>query len=160
MFENLGYTNVAALDGGVNAWKDARYAMEKGTLSAESDRQPAKPAAASVEAGELAKLPMIVKIHADWCINCQAIAETWHRVEKELADRARIVVFDVTDETRVKATRVKAKELGLKQFFAENASRTGSVAVFGPGAVEPDTLLVAETDFGVYERALGKASPG
>ena len=158
ILEGLGYTNVAAMDGGVEAWKKGNYAMEKGPLA-----EPAggvEQAAASVKAGALAELPMIVKIHADWCVRCQAIAPTWHQVEKELADQARIVVFDVTDETRLKATRVKARELGLEKFFLENTSLTGSVAVFEPGAVTPDTLLVAETNFDVYVRALKKASAG
>lgn len=165
----MGYTNVAALEGGVDAWKGARYPMEQGPLAkpaggvelpAKADREPTEQAAARVKGGELAELPMIVKIHADWCVKCQAIAETWHRIEKELADEARIVVFDVTDETRLKATQVKAKELGLEKFFMENTSRTGSVAVFEPGGVTPDTLLVAETNFEVYDRALKKASAG
>lgn len=176
----MGYNNVAALDGGVNAWKGAGYRMEQGPLAkpaggvdrsakpdrqpteqaAEADRQPTAQAAASVKPGELAELPMIVKIHADWCVKCQAIAETWHRIEKELAGEARIVVLDVTDETRLKATQVKARELGLEKFFAENTSRTGSVAVFETGAVNPDTVLVAETNFDVYVRALKKASAG
>ena len=129
-------------------------------LSPETDRERTEQGAASVKGGELAELPMLVKIHADWCVRCQAIAETWHRIEKELGDEARIVVFDVTDETRLEATRVKAKELGLEKFLAENISRTGSVAVFEPGAVTPDTLLVAETNFDVYDRALKDASAG
>jgi rhodanese-related sulfurtransferase len=29
----LGYANVAALDGGVDAWKGARYPVEKGSLA-------------------------------------------------------------------------------------------------------------------------------
>jgi thiol-disulfide isomerase/thioredoxin len=141
--------------------------MEQGPLaepaggaepSAKSDRQPAEQAAATVKVGERGELPTIVKIHADWCVKCQAIAGTWHRIEKELADEARIVVLDVTDETRLEATRVKAKELGLEKFFAENTSKTGSVAVFEPGALTPDTVLVAETNFDVYVLALKKAS--
>jgi rhodanese-related sulfurtransferase len=160
MFEGLGYANVAALDGGVEAWKKGNYAMEKGPLAeqAGAEPQPTTQAAASVKAGEFAELPLIVKIHADWCVRCQAIAPTWHQVEKELANEARIVVFDVTDETRLKATRVQARELGLEKFFLENTSLTGSVAVFEPGAVTPDTMLVAETNFDVYARALKKAS--
>jgi hypothetical protein len=55
---------------------------------------------------------------------------------------------------------VKAKELGLARFFAESTSLTGSVAVFEPGSVTPDTLLVAETNFDAYVRALKKASAG
>ncbi len=167
ILEGLGYTNVAALDGGVEAWKQAHYVMEPGPLaepaeevelSAKADRQPAEQAAASVKAGALAELPTIVKIHADWCVKCQAIAKTWHEVETKLADEARFVVFDVTDEARLMATRVKAKELGLQRFFAENTSRTGSVAVFEPGAVTPDTVLVAEMNFEVYALALKRAS--
>jgi thiol-disulfide isomerase/thioredoxin len=149
----------------VEAWKRARYEMEQGPLADEAagvQRSPGsdRQAAAGGPAGQVAELPMIVKIHADWCVRCQAIGPTWHRIERELADEATIVVLDVTDESRLEATRVKAKELGLARFFAESTSLTGSVAVFEPGAVTPDTLLVAETNFDAYVRALKKASAG
>ena len=61
-----------------------------------------------------------------------------------------MVVLDVTDDTTLKAAQAKAKELGLEKFFEKNRSRTGSVAIFKPGATSPEKVLVAEKDFGKY----------
>ena len=106
------------------------------------------------KAGESEQLPLIVKIHADWCSRCQAIEPTWQRIEKELGDEARIVVLDVTDETRLQAAQATAKELGLESFFVANRSRTGTVAIFKPGSATPAKLLYGEKNFEMYETAL------
>lgn len=160
MLEGLGYTNVAALDGGVEAWKAARYEMELGALSEpDSSRGAAGAAAAtaenvSISEEEFQRLPLIVKIHADWCVKCQAISETWHRIEKELADEARVVTLDVTDKTTFQAALATARDLGLEDFFAQNSTRTGSVVIFKPGTTVPAKILVGETNFEMYKEAL------
>lgn len=102
--------------------------------------------------------PLVVKIHADWCGKCAKIEPTWVRVEEELADDARIVVLDVTDRETTEAAAARAEELGLGDFFRAFRARTGTVAVFPPGATEPATVLVAETDFDAYRTAVADAS--
>lgn len=98
--------------------------------------------------------PLIVKVHADWCAKCKAIAPTWTRIEEDLADEARVVVLDVTDEKRAADAKRLAAELGIAEFFAKFRAKTGTVAIFEPGASEPSTVLVAEKDFGPYREAL------
>ncbi len=98
--------------------------------------------------------PLIVKVHADWCAKCKAIAPTWTRIEEELADEARVVVLDVTDEKRAAEAKRLAAELGIAEFFAKFRAKTSTVAIFEPGASEPSTVLIAEKDFEPYREAL------
>ncbi len=106
-----------------------------------------------------AKLPLVVKIHADWCPKCQAIAGTWSRVESEIGGKtARVVVLDVTDQETLAAARAKAKELGIDGFFEQNRAKTGTVVIYKPGATSPAKVLVAEKDFAKYQRAVNEVS--
>lgn len=102
--------------------------------------------------------PLIVKVHADWCAKCKAIAPTWTRIEAELADEARVVVLDVTDEKRAAEAKRLAAELGIGEFFAQFRAKTGTVAIFEPGNPEPSKVLVAEKDFAAYQAALGEVA--
>lgn len=116
-------------------------------------------AATTAEATEAAESrPLIVKVHADWCAKCKAIAPTWTRIEEELADEARVVVLDVTDEKRATEAKRLADELGIGEFFAQFRARTGIVAIFEPGNPEPSKVLVAEKDFAAYQEALGEVA--
>ena len=99
-------------------------------------------------------MPLIVKIHADWCLKCQAISETWQRIETELADEALVVSLDVTDKGRLQTALATARDLGLEEFLARNSTLTGSVAIFKPGTRVPAKVLVGEKDFEAYTRAL------
>lgn len=118
-------------------------------------------AATTAEAIEGAESrPLIVKVHADWCAKCRAIAPTWTRIEEELADEARVVVLDVTDEKRAAEAKRLAYELGIAGFFSEFRARTGTVAIFEPGNPEPSKVLIAEKDFAAYREALGEVAAG
>lgn len=106
-------------------------------------------------------VPTIVKIHADWCGKCAAIDPAWKRVEKELDEDARVVVFDVTNRETSRVAAALAKELGFEAFFDAHKSKTGLVAVFPPGETEkPSKVLVAETRFDPYREALAAVTPG
>lgn len=115
---------------------------------------PAAGAAAETAASDADSRPLIVKVHADWCAKCRAIAPTWTRIEKELADEARVVVLDVTDEKRAAEAKRLAEELGIAEFFAAFRARTGTVAIFEPGAASPSEVFIAEKDFDPYREAL------
>jgi thiol-disulfide isomerase/thioredoxin len=102
-------------------------------------------AATPAEEAEAAESrPLIVKIHADWCAKCRAIAPTWTRIEEELADEARVVVLEVTDEKRAAEAKRLAEELGIAEFLAAFRARTGTVAIFEPSAASPSEVFIAE----------------
>lgn len=87
-------------------------------------------AAAGADAkGEDAGRPMIVKIHADWCGTCAKLTPIFEALERDIGDQAVIVTLDVTDRTAFASSREQADRLGIRVFFDENRSKTGTVAV-------------------------------
>jgi len=101
--------------------------------------------------------PYVVKIHADWCGTCRMLEPTWQRIEEELADDARLVVFDVTDRKTVAASREQAERLGLTAVFDRYKSKTGTIAVLD-GEREPVKVMKGTIEFAEYERAVTEAA--
>ena len=102
--------------------------------------------------------PIVVKIHADWCGSCKASKATWDRVEKELANRATVVEFDVSDRVSYQQSLLDAERMGVEAFFQEYRSQTGTVAILACETRRPVVILQGERDFDKYLRAVEKAS--
>ena len=102
--------------------------------------------------------PMVVKIHADWCPSCKAIDSVWSQLGKDLGDRITLVEFDVTDRVAFAKSKATASTLGLKEFFAEYRSQTGTVAILDCNSLEPVAILTGERDLLKYREAIEKAS--
>lgn len=100
--------------------------------------------------------PYIVKVHADWCGTCAMLEPTWRRIESEYRDRARLVVFDVTDRKRLAASRATAEVLGLEAFFDEYKSQTGTIAVL-TAQKQTVAVLRGELDLAAYREAVDAA---
>lgn len=79
--------------------------------------------------GEGAGRPMIVQIHADWCGTCAKLAPILEALERDVGDQALFVTLDVTDRPMLEKSREQADRLGIRVFFDENQSKTGTVAV-------------------------------
>ena len=104
--------------------------------------------------------PFVVKIHADWCGTCLFLASTWAQIERELDDRARIVLFDVTDRARLERSRSEAQRLGLGDFFESHKGSTGVIAVLDGNTREPLTIRRGDASFGIYREAVDRAISG
>ena len=102
--------------------------------------------------------PIVVKIHADWCGSCKASKATWERVEKELAARATVIEFDVSDRASYAESLSNAERMGVEDFFQEYRSQTGTVAVLACETRKPVVILQGERDFDKYRLAVEKAS--
>lgn len=114
--------------------------------------------AAPVSAESDASKPFIVKIHADWCGTCQRLTPTFEALNEKLGDGARFVVFDVTDRETVAASQAEADRLGIRSFFDNHKSQTGTIAVLHGATREPVVVLGGVTDTSRYEDAVAIAT--
>jgi thiol-disulfide isomerase/thioredoxin len=101
--------------------------------------------------------PYVVKIHADWCGSCKALKSVWQRIETDLRDQATIVTLDVSDRVAYKESQATAERLGIREFFQEYRSRTGTIAVLDCKSHEPVVIMSAERDFEKYRAAVARA---
>ncbi|MDJ0853111.1 MAG: thioredoxin domain-containing protein [Myxococcota bacterium] len=115
---------------------------------------PASADAAFAEAAGRDLRPLLVKIHADWCVACLQLDTTWTKLERAVGDEARLVVFDVTSRRTLAEASAEAERLGLADYFASHRSQTGSVGLVDGVTRQPLQVWMAEPDPSVYVLAL------
>lgn len=103
--------------------------------------------------------PLVIKIHADWCGTCRATQATWDRVVGELADRATMVTFDVTDRASYESAKALAARLEIGDVLHDFRRRTGAIAVLDCDSRKPREVLSGERDFARYREAVEAANP-
>ncbi len=103
--------------------------------------------------------PYVVKIHAEWCGSCKAIAPIWEQLRADMGDQVTLVTLDVTDRAASDASRATAEELGITDFFTEYRRQTGTVAVIDCKTLRTVSILRAERDLSKYREAIAKATP-
>jgi thiol-disulfide isomerase/thioredoxin len=76
--------------------------------------------------------PLVVEIYASWCPACKNVAPTVSQLKKQYTGKANFLVFDVSDQGSTARSRNAAQQAGLSQFFSQNISQTGLVAIIDP----------------------------
>ena len=75
----------------------------------------------------------VVKVHADWCGSCKALAPVLEEVRESLADEPVLFLeLDVTDEARTAQARLLTAALGIEDHLKAN-NKTGLVLLIDPG---------------------------
>lgn len=103
--------------------------------------------------GEGSPALYVVKVHADWCGSCKALAPVLEEVRETLA--AESVLFlelDVTDEARTAQARLLASALGIEDHLKAN-NKTGLVLLIDPS---DKALLETLTRKNSAEEIVGK----
>lgn len=103
--------------------------------------------------GEGSPALYVVKVHADWCGSCKALAPVLEEVRETLA--AESVLFlelDVTDEARTAQARLLASALGIEDHLKAN-NKTGLVLLIDPS---DKALLETLTRKNSAEEMVGK----
>ncbi|NOT46391.1 MAG: thioredoxin family protein [Acidobacteria bacterium] len=73
--------------------------------------------------------PIVAIVKADWCPYCKRIDPVVSGLMKDYSEKLHFVVFDVTDEKTIAASKEHADKLGMSKFFDEYKGKTSSVAV-------------------------------
>lgn len=82
--------------------------------------------------GEGSPALYVVKVHADWCGSCKALAPVLEEVRETLASEPVLFLeLDVTDEARTAQARLLTVALGIEDHLKAN-NKTGLVLLINP----------------------------
>ena len=96
----------------------------------------------------------VVKVHADWCGSCKALAPVLEEVRESLADEPVLFLeLDVTDEARTAQARLLTAALGIEDHLKAN-NKTGLVLLIDPG--DNNALLETLTRKNSADEMVGK----
>lgn len=78
-----------------------------------------------------------LKLHADYCGSCKAMAPAYTEIKRQFADKdVLFVTFDFSDEGTKHQSKLLADALGLSDVYANN-QKSGKILL-----LDPDTLAV------------------
>jgi thiol-disulfide isomerase/thioredoxin len=115
------------------------------------------PEVPNVTSAQVQSRPVVVKVHATWCLYCMTSQGAWSEVYDEYKERAHFVVFDVSDDEAEAASQRRARELGLGAFFEAYSGDTGTVAVLDARNGEIIERMAHGGDADEYRRAIRTA---
>jgi thiol-disulfide isomerase/thioredoxin len=76
--------------------------------------------------------PVVVEIYASWCPACKNVAPTVSQLRRDYIGKANFLILDVSDKGSTSRARNTAQQAGLGQFFSQNITQTGLVAIIDP----------------------------
>lgn len=98
--------------------------------------------------------PLVVRLHADWCAECQTTLPDFQRFVRAYRGRVNVVDFDVTDGRTAAAAAALAARLGLTAYYERVKTQPLTVGFINPnsgtvyaalrGNVDGNDLVAAE----------------
>jgi len=108
----------------------------------------------STIAPNLRDKPLIVRVHADWCAECQTSLPDFIAFAGTFKNRINVIDIDVTDGKTSATAAALAQRSGLRAYYEKTKAQPLTVAFIDPdadivvaelrGNVDRDDLLVAE----------------
>ena len=98
---------------------------------------------------------LLVEVFASWCPGCKNIQPTLDQLLAENQD-LELIQLDVSTPSKAKIAAKRAEELGVKDFFALNKSKTATVGVVVPSK-ELISVFQNNNDLDDYKAAIEKA---
>jgi thiol-disulfide isomerase/thioredoxin len=111
----------------------------------------------TAEEAAQARMPYVVKLHAQWCVLCVVTKDVWSDIEDAYKGRVHLVVFDFTNDTNTAASRAEATRLGLDRFLNNYVGATGTVVVLDGRTRETLATINASRTFEEYRVAIDAA---
>jgi thiol-disulfide isomerase/thioredoxin len=105
-------------------------------------------------AASLQGMPVIVRIHADWCPACKATQPTIDELRAAYTGQIHFVQFNVTNAKTASASVAMAHRLGLEKFYEATKAATSTVAVIDPENGKVYATLYNDSNLGDYEAAV------
>jgi thiol-disulfide isomerase/thioredoxin len=113
----------------------------------------------------LADKPLVVRVHADWCGECQTTLPDFRAFTKAYGSRINVVDVDVTDGRTASLAEARAKRLGLGAYYESVKTAPLTVAFINPDSGKTYAALRGNVDYAdlvaaerLVERSLKKRS--
>ncbi len=80
--------------------------------------------------------PLVLVVYADWCPMCQKLKPVLALINDKYNGKIRFVQLDVTSGETTAKSKLRARSMGLEQFFNKNYDATSLVVIQDPAGHE------------------------
>ena len=98
------------------------------------------------QSGEQQRKPAVVYFHADWCSNCKVLGPRFIEASRGFDSQLRLLIVDYTNEETLRASQLKALELGLFELVSQNRHTGYAVLLNDDGSERQRIFRTLETD--------------
>jgi thiol-disulfide isomerase/thioredoxin len=90
--------------------------------------------------------PLVVRVHADWCGECQTSLPDFQRFLKAYGGKVNVVDVDVTDGKTSAVAAARARRLGLGAYYERTKAQPLTVAFIDPNSGTVHAALRGNVD--------------
>lgn len=104
------------------------------------------PRVGDVVSPALGGKPLVVRVHADWCGECQTSLPDFQAFVKAYRGKVNVVDLDVTDGKTAAIAAARAKRLGLDKYYERTKGQPLTVAFINPNSGTVSAALRGNVD--------------